>query len=93
MHNIPIAVILLFFLAGITASVQADRGAAANKKAPRVVVAPVVQQSVPLRLEYIGNIMAWESAAIKARVTGYVLSYHFREGEDVKKGQQPGQSH
>ena len=88
MHNIPITVILLFFLAGITASVQADQGAAANKKAPRVVVAPVVRQSVPLRLEYIGNIKAWKSAAIKARVTGYVLSYHFREGEDVKKGQQ-----
>lgn len=76
-----------FFLACISASVTANQGTPSKGNVPRVVVASVVRQSVPLRMEYIGNIKAWESAAIKARVTGYVLSYHFREGEDVTKGQ------
>ena len=58
-----------------------------TREAPRVVVRPVVQKSVPFQLEYVGNIKALENAEIKARVTGYVLSYHFREGEDVQEGQ------
>ena len=53
----------------------------------RVLVAPVVEKSVPLQLEYVGNIKAAQSAAIKARVVGNVMSYSFREGEDVEKDQ------
>ena len=52
-----------------------------------VIVAPVVEKSLPLRLEYVGNVKPVQSAAIKARVKGYILSYHFREGEDVEKDQ------
>jgi multidrug efflux system membrane fusion protein len=53
----------------------------------RVIVAPVVEKSLPLRLEYIGNVKPVLTAAIKARVMGYITSYHFREGEDVEKDQ------
>lgn len=88
MHIFLTAVILSFVLTCVTTPVTANQGASTKGRVPRVIVAQVIRQSVPLRLEYIGNIKAWESAAIKARVTGYVLSYHFREGEDVKKGQQ-----
>ena len=76
------ALLLWFFLLG-SAAAEPPR----KQKALRVVVAPVTQQTVPLALNYIGNIKAWKSAAIKARVTGYLLAYHFREGEAVKKGQ------
>ena len=53
----------------------------------RVVAAPVSEKSVPLQLKYVGNMKALQSAAIQARVTGYVIAYHFREGEDVEEGQ------
>ena len=53
----------------------------------RVLVAPVVEKSIPLQLEYVGNIKAAQSAAIKARVVGNVMSYSFREGEAVEKDQ------
>ena len=88
MNKFLFPLLLSFFLAAINAPVTADQSTSSSGKKPRVVVAPVVRRSVPLRLEYIGNIKAWESAEIKARVTGYVLSYHFREGENVKQGQQ-----
>jgi membrane fusion protein, multidrug efflux system len=54
-----------------------------KKALPHVVVKPVVQESVPFNLEYVGNVKALESAAIKARVPGYIIDFHFREGEDV----------
>jgi membrane fusion protein, multidrug efflux system len=88
MNKFLLSLLLSSFLAAVTAPATADQRTSSSDKARRVVVAPVVQRSVPLRLEYIGNMKAWESAEIKARVTGYVLSYHFREGENVKQGQQ-----
>ena len=53
----------------------------------RVVVAPVIEKYVPLQLAYIGNMKANNSAAVKARVTGDVMSYHFHEGQYVEEGQ------
>lgn len=61
---------------------------AISKSTPqRVVVAKAIIQSVPLQLEYIGNMKANNSAAIKARVTGDVMAYHFKEGSHVSKGE------
>lgn len=79
----PILIGLL--LAACTSS--ADKTTPDAGPHPRVVVGPVVMKSVPLRLEYVGNIKPLESAAIKARVTGRVMAFHFREGTDVKKGE------
>ena len=88
MNKFLFSLLFSFFLAAVIAPATADQGKSPSGKTRRVVVAPVVRRSVPLRLEYIGNIKAWETAEIKARVTGYVLSYHFREGENVERGQQ-----
>ncbi len=88
MNKFLFSLLFSFFLTAVTAPATADQRTSSSGTARRVVVAPVVRRSVPLRLEYIGNIKAWESAEIKARVTGYVLSYHFREGENVKRKQQ-----
>lgn len=52
----------------------------------RVIIAKASKQSVPLQLDYIGNMKANNSAQIKARVTGDVMAYHFKEGSYVKKG-------
>lgn len=87
MLKISIAVMLSFVLAVSARNVKAEENSKIATKIPRVVVAPVVRKSVPLRLKYIGNIKAWERAEIKARVTGYVESYHFREGDEVAEGQ------
>ena len=81
MKTIFFTLLFSFFLTCISASVTANQGKSPKGKVPRVVVASVDRQSVPQLLKYIGNIKAWKSAAIKARVTGYVMSYHFREGE------------
>jgi multidrug efflux system membrane fusion protein len=54
--------------------------------APVAVVA-AVQQSVPVRLQAIGNVEPYASVAVKSRVDGQILEVHFREGQEVKKGE------
>jgi multidrug efflux system membrane fusion protein len=52
-----------------------------------VVAAPVVQKDVPVQLKTIGNVEAYATVAIKARVGGELREVKFREGQDVVKGQ------
>jgi multidrug efflux system membrane fusion protein len=54
--------------------------------APVAVVA-AVQQTVPVRLQAIGNVEAYTSVAVKSRVDGQILEVHFQEGKEVKKGE------
>jgi len=52
-----------------------------------VAVAAVLQRSVPMRLQAIGNVEAYASVAVKSRVDGQIVELHFREGQEVKKGE------
>jgi multidrug efflux system membrane fusion protein len=52
-----------------------------------VAVAAALQQSIPMRLQAIGNVEAYTSVAVKSRVDGQILEVHFREGQEVKKGE------
>jgi multidrug efflux system membrane fusion protein len=51
-----------------------------------VTVAPAVQQSVPVRLQAIGNVEASSTVSVKARVDGQIVALNFKEGQEVKKG-------
>jgi multidrug efflux system membrane fusion protein len=51
-----------------------------------VTVARVVQETVPVRLRAIGNVEAFSTVALKARVDGQVVEVNFKEGAAVKKG-------
>jgi len=51
-----------------------------------VTVAPVTQETVPIRLQAIGNVEAYSTVALKARVDGQIVQVNFREGAPVKKG-------
>jgi membrane fusion protein (multidrug efflux system) len=54
---------------------------------PEVEVAPVEQRDVPVYGEWIGTLDGMVNAAIKAQVTGYLLTQNYSEGSYVKKGQ------
>jgi multidrug efflux system membrane fusion protein len=69
---------------------RAKEGKSAKDKGPPpvpVTVAMVQQQTVPVRLHAIGNVEAYSTVAIKARVGGQILEVNFREGQPVKKGE------
>jgi multidrug efflux system membrane fusion protein len=58
------------------------------KAAPAVPVsvATVAQQSFPVRIQAIGNVEAYATVALKARVDGQIVEVSFKEGQEVKKG-------
>jgi multidrug efflux system membrane fusion protein len=51
-----------------------------------VSVATVAQQTVAVRIQAIGNVEAYSTVALKARVDGQIVEVNFREGQEVKKG-------
>ncbi len=51
-----------------------------------VLVAQVTQQTLPLELSSFGTVEANMSATIKSQVAGILTEVHFKEGQEVKKG-------
>jgi multidrug efflux system membrane fusion protein len=86
-----LAVIGLLVIAGAAAlafRIAPDTRAAIPKVAPTVPVgvAPVVAQSVPVRLRAIGNVEPFTTVSVKARIDGQIVAVHFKDGQEVHKG-------
>jgi len=54
---------------------------------PDVEVAAVGQRDIPVEREWIGTLDGMVNAAIKAQVTGYLMTQNYTEGSFVHKGQ------
>jgi multidrug efflux system membrane fusion protein len=78
-----VAVILFaYFGAEIRANEpKASKGPAAIP----VSVVTVVQQTVPFQLQAIGNVEAFSSVSVKARVDGQIVEVNFKEGQEVRR--------
>ncbi len=67
---------------------RAKEGKSAKGKGPPPVpvsVAAVQQQTLPVRLQAIGNVEPFATVTVRARVDGQILEVNFREGQAVKK--------
>src|SRR5207302_9137184 len=70
------AVLVALVAGGIAAYFSTDSGAKEGRKAGKgppavpVTVAPVTQETVPIRLQAIGNVEAYSTVALKARGDG-----------------------
>ena len=51
-----------------------------------VAVAKVITRDVPLYQDEIGTCAASESVQVQAQVSGQIVARHFKDGDDVKKG-------
>ncbi|MDQ2916189.1 MAG: efflux RND transporter periplasmic adaptor subunit [Casimicrobiaceae bacterium] len=87
-----VALVCLLVIAG--AAAFAFRFAPGSSAAqPKVVptmpvsVAVVASKSVPVRLRAIGNVEAYTTVAVKARIDGQIVAVHFKEGQEVHKGE------
>ena len=75
------------------------RGAASSSTAPAgggrggagapvpVTVGTVVQKPMPIEVKVIGTAEPYSTVAVRAQITGELISVNFKEGDDVKKGQ------
>src|SRR5216117_1473091 len=82
--------LLAGLLIGLMAAVAAGCGdasrAAAPPPAPVVKVEPVVERDVPITFEYVGTLVGYINAQIRARVSGHLVSQNYKEGALVKSG-------
>jgi multidrug efflux system membrane fusion protein len=74
------------------AAVGCDRGPSAQARpaAPPPVpvgVATAEQKVVPLQVVAVGNVQAYTTVAVKSQVAGQIVEVHFREGQEVKRGE------
>lgn len=86
-HRTAGALAALVMLAGLSGC----GNDAASAKRPAGPVAAVVsveaaeQRSVPVRLQAIGNVEAYSTVSLKARVDGQIVAVNFTEGKEVRK--------
>jgi membrane fusion protein, multidrug efflux system len=62
-------------------------GRSRGGEAVPVLVATAVQKNVPVQIRAVGNVEAYSTVSVKSQVTGVLTQAHFKEGQDVKKGQ------
>lgn len=62
------------------------RGGAADGPVP-VTVAEVKREDVPIYLDGLGAVQAFNSAVLQPQVTGRLISVPFKEGDEVKAGE------
>jgi multidrug efflux system membrane fusion protein len=60
-------------------------GGGGNRAVP-VVTAVAVKQDLPVYLDGLGSVTAFNTVTVKSRVDGQLISIHFKEGQEVKKG-------
>jgi membrane fusion protein, multidrug efflux system len=67
-----------------------DGGGAQAKSAPPapipVGVATVEQKPVPLQVVAVGTVQAYTSVGVKSQAAGQIVTVHFKEGDEVKRG-------
>jgi membrane fusion protein, multidrug efflux system len=76
-----------YLVNGRTATKEGGKGAGKASAAVPVTVVRVVQETVPVRINAIGNVEAFSTVAVKARVDGQIVTVNMREGAAVKKGE------
>ena len=73
-------------LTAATAGCGDQSRAAAPPPPPVVKVEPVVERDVPITVEYVGTLVGYINAQIRARVAGHLMSQNYTEGSPVKAG-------
>ncbi len=76
----------LFTYTGVELRAQDAKTPAKDAVTVPVTVATVAQQTVPVRIQAIGNVEAYSTVALKSRVDGQIVAVSFKEGQRVRKG-------
>jgi RND family efflux transporter MFP subunit len=80
------AAVVLATLVASCGQGEAQKKAGGPPPAPTVIVAQPVQRTVSDFDEYVGRFAAVSTVDVRARVSGYLDSVHFKDGQMVKKG-------
>ena len=82
---------LCLSLAACQTQAKAEQGKADGGKAIPVLAAEVTARDIPIYLEGLGNVTAFQTVTVHTQVDGRLDKVLFREGQEVKKGEQIAQ--
>ena len=78
---VPVALVLI-----ISACSNDGKAKQATLPAVPVKIGDVVQQNIPVQINAIGNVEAYNAVSVKALVNGEIVGVQFKEGQDVQQG-------
>lgn len=81
-----LAGLLIGAIAAGAAGCRDTSRAAGPAPAPVVKVEPVVEKDVPISSEWVGTLVGYINAQIRARVSGHLVSQNYKEGSLVNTG-------
>jgi membrane fusion protein, multidrug efflux system len=84
-HSAMVRLTLALFVIAIFAS-GCGRTQSPPKTTIPVTVGKAEARNMPIQVEAVGNVEAFNSVVILPQVTGRVLSLHFQQGQDVRAG-------
>ena len=70
----------------VSSTPPSGRGGGQNPPVP-VTATKAEQKSVPFDVQAIGTVIAASTVAVRAQITGELMSVNFKEGDEVKEGQ------
>ena len=84
------AVLVTFAIAGLFGCSEGNGNTNGAEKLAKaevpVAVATAVEKTMPVQLRAIGRIQAYSTVVMKPQVGGEIQSVHFKEGQEIKKG-------
>jgi multidrug efflux system membrane fusion protein len=84
---VAVACSLLSGCSSASSNSKQQKAQAAGPHAVSVAVAPVLKQDVPVYLEGLGSVTAFNTANIKSRIDGQIMRVNFTEGQTVRQGE------
>jgi multidrug efflux system membrane fusion protein len=83
---VVVIAVLLFAYLGTEIRANERKGSKGPPPIP-VTVVQAAQETVPVRIQAIGNVEAYATVSLRARVDGQIVEAAFKEGQEVRKGQ------
>jgi membrane fusion protein, multidrug efflux system len=82
-----LAVLALALAAALLAASGCEKKAPPQTvEAVPVRIGQVVRKSMPVQIRNVGTVQPYTAVAVRALVGGEIMQVHFREGQDVRKG-------
>lgn len=79
-----VALLLSLFITGCG---QQNTAQAVGPPPAPVIAGKVEQHDIPLQITAIGNVESYQTVQIRSQVNGQIVGVHFKEGQDVTRGQ------
>lgn len=83
LSTLPLTAMLMLILVGCDLDHSDDE----EPSGLPVTVVKAVQETVPITMDYVGQVSSIAEVNIRARVEGFLTELHFKEGDEVEKGQ------